>query len=274
VTVQVVLAGNPEPLIVMELPTGPLVGLKDVIDIVHAPAVTKKSNEPDTVEPLSPAAASLLTVMGPVAAPPGTGTTTEVFVTFVGVAVMPLNFTNPLSKSTPIRFVPVIVTLVLTGPHTGLKLEIVGAGKAVTVKASGVASAPALSVTTTLPVVAAGGTTATTDVVVGVPTTVATWPLNVTLLTGKVNVPEIVTWVPAGPVFGFNDVASAADACGASVRSKSPATDTTPSRRRVTLHLKEAMALPRFLRIPPHQADRDRLAPLPHPCGSTRSAAT
>lgn len=131
-----------------------------------------------------------------------------------------------------------IVTTVAASPHTGVKLVIVGAGSAVTVNGSGVASAPAPSVTTTFPVVAAGGTMTTTVPVVGVPTIVAVWALNVTLATGSVNVPVIVTCVPAGPVLGLSRVASAAEAgVTATMPSRSNAKTTTPATRDLDIRI-------------------------------------
>jgi hypothetical protein len=79
---------------------------------------------------------------------------TEVAVLVVNVAVTPLNFTSV----TPVRFVPVMVTLVPTGPLVGVKDVIVG--PATTVKSVALAAAPPVVVTCMGPVVAPTGTVA------------------------------------------------------------------------------------------------------------------
>ena len=66
----------------------------------------------------------------------------------------------PLKATTvaPVRFVPVITTLVLTGPLVGLKLLIVGAWT--TVKLPALVAVPPGVVTEIVPVVAPAGTVA------------------------------------------------------------------------------------------------------------------
>ena len=64
----------------------------------------------------------VVTVILPVVAPDGTVAVTDVAVLVVNVAVTPLN----LTAVTPVRFVPVIVTLVPTGPLVGVNDVIVG----------------------------------------------------------------------------------------------------------------------------------------------------
>ena len=59
----------------------------------------------------------VVTVILPVVAPDGTVAVTEVAVLVVNIAVTPLN----LTAVTPVRFVPVIVTLVPTCPLVGVK---------------------------------------------------------------------------------------------------------------------------------------------------------
>ena len=70
------------------------------------------------------------------------------------VALTPLNAT----AVAPLKFVPLIVTLVPTGPLVGAKLAIVGAG--MTVKLAALVAVPPGVVTLTGPVVAPAGTVA------------------------------------------------------------------------------------------------------------------
>ena len=70
------------------------------------------------------------------------------------VAAVPLN----LTAVAPVRFVPVITTLVPTGPLVGLKLVIVG--EPMTVKELALVAVPPGVVTATVPVVAPAGTVA------------------------------------------------------------------------------------------------------------------
>jgi hypothetical protein len=73
----------------------------------------------------------------------------------VNAALAPLNVT----AVAPVKFVPLIVTLVPTGPLVGVKLVIVGA-LGVTVNALGLVAAPPGVVTLSVPVVAPVGTVA------------------------------------------------------------------------------------------------------------------
>ncbi len=75
---------------------------------------------------------------------------------------------------------PVIVTGVATGPEVGARLVIAGAG--VTVKGTPLLATTPPTVTTTFPVVAAAGTTATIDVSLQLVIDVAAVPLKVTVL--------------------------------------------------------------------------------------------
>ncbi len=72
---------------------------------------------------------AVVTVILPVVAPAGTVVTIWVAVLDVIVAVVPLNFT----EVAPVRFVPVMVTVVPTGPELGLNDVIVGVEAAPTV---------------------------------------------------------------------------------------------------------------------------------------------
>lgn len=80
--------------------------------------------------------------------------TTEVELVTVNVAALPLNAT----AVAPSRFVPVIVSVVPTGPDAGLKPLIVGAFT-ITVNVFALVAVPPAVVTETLPVVAPAGTT-------------------------------------------------------------------------------------------------------------------
>jgi hypothetical protein len=178
------------PVIVTDVPTGPLVGERFVIV-----GGTVTVND----EPLLARPATVTTTL-PVVAPLGTGTAMLVADQLVGVAVVPLNVTVLVPWVAP-KFVPVIVTDVPTGPLVGERFVIVGG--TVTVNDDPLLARPP-TVTTTLPVVAPVGTAATmlvADQLVGV----AVVPLNVTVLVLWVApklVPVIVTDVPTGPVVG------------------------------------------------------------------------
>src|SRR5437764_1256632 len=136
----------------------------------------------------------------PVAAPAGPVTSTTLFRSLVGVAVVPLNVTVLVPCVAP-KPVPAIVTAVVTGPLVGDRLVIVGG--TMTVNDMPLLASPP-TVTTTLPVVAPDGTGTTmlvADQLVGV----AVVPLNVTVLVPCVApkpVPAIVTAVATGPFVG------------------------------------------------------------------------
>jgi len=69
--------------------------------------------------------AGLVTVMGPVVAPAGTVAVICVALLTVKVAATPLKRTSVV----PVKFVPVMVTEVPTGPDVGEKLVMVGGRK-------------------------------------------------------------------------------------------------------------------------------------------------
>src|SRR5258708_5057794 len=144
-----------------------------------------------------------VTTTGPGVAPAGTGATMLVALQFVGVAAVPLNLTVLLPCVAP-KFAPVIVTEAPANPDVGFRLAMLGAGTAETVKFTPLLARPP-TVTTTFPVVAPAGTSATMLVAlqfVGV----ATVPLNLTVLLPCVApkfVPVIVTEAPASPDEGF-----------------------------------------------------------------------
>jgi hypothetical protein len=107
---------RPVPLMVTEVPTGPLDGENE--EIVGAPAVVV------TVKFVALVAVPLVvfTVIGPVVAPVGTFVTICVAVFDVIVAITPPNFT----QVAPVRSVPLMVTEVPTGPLDGENEEMVG----------------------------------------------------------------------------------------------------------------------------------------------------
>ena len=101
------------PVTVTSMPTGPLVGLNEVI--VGA-CVTVKSPK------LVAVPAGFVTLIFPVVAPTGTVVLICVLDTTVKPAEVPLNFTLVV----PVKLVRVTVTAVPTGPLIGLKEVIVG----------------------------------------------------------------------------------------------------------------------------------------------------
>jgi len=153
----------------------------------------------------------VVTLIRPVVALAGTVARTDVAETTVKVAAsVPLNFT----EVAPVRFVPVIVTVVPTRPLPGENEEIVGAGvTAVTSKLDELVAVPPAVVTSIGPSVAPLGTVAVIDVA---DSTVkdALVPLNVTDDAPVKFVPVIVTPVPTGPLVGVNDEMVGADGGG------------------------------------------------------------
>src|SRR5882762_6810128 len=78
--------------------------------------------------------AEVVTLIGPLGAPAGTVAVIAVAEFTVKLALVPLNRT----ALAPVKFVPLIVTLVPTGPLLGVKLAIVGGLETVTVTGSDV----------------------------------------------------------------------------------------------------------------------------------------
>src|SRR5438067_6631726 len=137
----------------------------------------------------------VVTLTGPVVAPAGTAAEICVAEFTVKVALVPLNFT----EVAPVKFVPVIVTLVPTGPLKGAKLVMVGG--LVTVKELLLVAVPSGVVTLTGPVVPPTGTVA--EICVDELTVkVALVPLKFTDVAPVKFVPLIVTLVPTGPLEG------------------------------------------------------------------------
>jgi len=102
---------------------------------------------------LDPVPFGVVTVIGPVVAPAGTVAVICVSESSVQlVAAVSLN----LTEVAPVKLLPLMVTTVPTGPITGEKDEIVGAG--VTVKLDALVAGPPPVVTPIGPVVAPEGT--------------------------------------------------------------------------------------------------------------------
>ena len=111
-----------------------------------------------TVKPLALVAVppAVVTLSGPVVAPAGTLAVIAVAEFTVKLALVPLNCT----AVAPVKFVPLIVTLVSTGPLLGAKLAIVGGLETVTVKLLALLAVPPAVVTLIGPVAAPAGTLA------------------------------------------------------------------------------------------------------------------
>lgn len=186
------------PAIVTVVPTGPVLGSKLVM--VGEPAgVTVKSDVLVAIRPPTS------TVILPVVAPAGT-----VVVMFVTVGVplitagVPLNFTM-LFAAVALKLVPVMLTVVPTGPVIGDMTVIVGEPVAVTVKSEELVAINPPTSTVIFPVVAPVGTVVVILLAVGMPVMLATMPLNFTMLFAAVVLklaPEIVTDVAIGPLAG------------------------------------------------------------------------
>ena len=104
------------PAIVITVPTGPLAGVRLVnVGATATVYVSALLARPPTV-----------TTTLPVVAPVGTGTAMLVADQVVGVAAVPLNVTVLVPRVAP-KLVPVIVTVVPTGPLVGDRLVRPGA---------------------------------------------------------------------------------------------------------------------------------------------------
>ena len=176
------------PLIVTLVPTGPLLGAK--LAIVGG-LITVKLPALLAVPP------AVVTLIVPVVAPAGTVAVIAVAEFTVKLALVPL---NPTAVA-PVKFVPLIVTLVPTGPLLGAKLAIVGAFETVTVNALELVAVPPAVVTLSGPVVAPAGTVAVIAVA-EFTVKLALVPSNPTAVAPVKFVPLIVTLVPTGPLVG------------------------------------------------------------------------
>ena len=140
---------------------------------------------------------AVVTLTVPVVAPDGTVAVICVAeLTVKVVALVPLNFT----AVAPVKFAPVIVTLVPTGPLVGEKLVIEGGG--ITVKLLALVAVPPTVVTLIVPLVALDGTVAVICVAEFTVNVVALVPLKLTAVAPVKLAPVIVTLVPTGPLAG------------------------------------------------------------------------
>ena len=149
----------------------------------------------------------VVTEIFPVVAPVGTVAVICVAeFTVNDVALVVLNFTTLVVKfvplTVPLKFVPVIVTDVPTGPKVGVNEVIVGAGTGVTVKLVALVACPAAVYTWIGPVVAPAGTAAVAPVVLGFVGVTRLEVLKRTPVTVELNVPLIVTVEPTMPLAG------------------------------------------------------------------------
>ncbi len=149
----------------------------------------------------------VVTEIFPVVAPVGTVAVICVAEsTWNVVALVVLNFTKLVVKFAPLivplKFVPVILTDVPTGPKVGVNEVIVGAGTGVTVKLVALVFCPAAVYTWIGPVVAPAGTTAVAPVVLGFVGVTRLEVLKRTPVTVELNVPLIVTVEPTMPLAG------------------------------------------------------------------------
>src|SRR6266480_2862330 len=185
-----------DPAITIDDPTAPVFGVNDVI---IGAAVTVN------VTPALATPPAAVTTTFPLVAPLGTVAVMLLAPQFViVVALVPLNFTLPFPTLGP-KLDPAITIDDPTAPVFGASDVMLGA--AVTVKGAPLLDEPD-TVTTTLPVVAPGGTVA---VMLDAPqlVVVAVVPLNLTVLDPLFDPkldPEITMDDPTAPVFGVSDV--------------------------------------------------------------------
>ena len=214
------------PVIVTVVPTGPNVGVNEAIVGAPAAVVTLKFCELQSLPP------GVVTQIFPVVAPVGTVAVIFVAESTVKFAETPWNVT----LVAPVKFVPVIVTVVPTGPEVGEKEVTVGLAEAVTVKLWELVAVPSGVVTLIGPVVAPEGTV-DVMVVFEFAVNVADTPLNVTLVAAMRSVPVIVTDVPTGPLVGEKEeiVGAAAQDAGAIAIAATVIPATTAARVKVPL---------------------------------------
>src|SRR5881396_2190686 len=150
------------PLIVTPAPVKPLTGLlKTAVKLIGEalvgsawPAAWLIVTEGGVVSPtvkllaLLAVPAEVVTLIDPLVAPAGTLAVIVLAEFTVKFALVPLNRT----AVAPVKLVPLIVTLVPTGPLAGVKLEIVGGLETATVTGSDVHSTPSESLATAVSV--------------------------------------------------------------------------------------------------------------------------
>lgn len=173
-----------------------------VVMVMMGLAVTVKVVALTAVFPLN------VTEMSPVVASTGTVVVMEVAVLAVTTAVVPLNKTVLLA-AVVLKFVPVMVTVVPTGPEAGVKLAMVGSTTVPMVKSVALVTVEQFVATEILPVVVPAGTV-TVRLVVVLAVTVAILLLKkrttFSAVTGLKFIPVMVTLVPMGPTAGVKEV--------------------------------------------------------------------
>ncbi len=174
------------PLIVTLVPTDPLVGERPVM---VGGLTTVNALELVAVPP------AVVTLIGPVVAPADTVARIEVAEVTVKLALTELKVT----EVAPLKFVPLMITLVPTGPLVGAKLVIVGGST--TVNALLLVAVPPAVVTLIGPVVTPAGTIARIEVA-EVTVKLALTELKVTEVAPLKFVPPMITLVPTGPLVG------------------------------------------------------------------------
>jgi hypothetical protein len=113
------LGVKPVPVRITEVPACPVVG-EYAVTVGGRPVTEKFGVVAETAEELPP----LVTVTGPLVLPKATVAVSEVLeLKVMAEAVVPLNFTSELAE----KPVPVMVTLVPSGPLVGVMLVTVGA---------------------------------------------------------------------------------------------------------------------------------------------------
>ena len=111
---------KPVPVMSTEEPSGPLVGVNEVI-VGTGEAVTSK------LVTLVAVPSAFITAIGPSLAPAGTVAVILCGLLIVNVAETPLNLTDVTIGSEPVKLSPLITTGAPTGPLVGVNEEIVGA---------------------------------------------------------------------------------------------------------------------------------------------------
>jgi hypothetical protein len=192
-------AVNPSPTLTTPLATRCLLRLS--VTLLEWTVLTVKFVALVAVPP------GVVTEILPVVAPVGTVAVICVAEsTWNVVAVVVLNFTELVVKlaplTVPLKFVPVILTDVPTGPKAGVKVVIVGAGAVTTVKLVALVRCPAAVYTWIGPVVAPDGTTAVTEVALVVVGVTRLDVLKRTWVGGVTKAPLIVTVEPTKPLAG------------------------------------------------------------------------
>src|SRR6266850_1969247 len=172
------------------VPTGPLAGVKPVI---VGGLITVKLPVLVVVPP------GVVTLIVPVVALVGTVARMDVAELTVKVALTPLKATPVV----PVKLVPLMVTLVPTGPLAGVKPVIVGG--LITVKLPALVAVPPGVVTLIFPVVAAVGVVAWIEVA-ELTEKVAVTPLKATRVVPLKFVPLMAMLVPTGPLAGVKPV--------------------------------------------------------------------